>query len=133
MAMSKPHVQSGFKRSHLLILVAAIIGLLLLLLWPHRLAGVSQVSLGQCLKEHGVQMFGSDTCTNCLDQKNIFGADFHNVDYVNCDFQKQLCEKKGIRYYPVWYRGDKTLVGVQSLQKLGEFGQCEKELLIIND
>lgn len=82
------------------------------------------MSLGQCLKEKGVTMYGVDTCPNCLDQKNIFGADFKNVDYINCDFHKELCEEKRIRYYPLWTKGNQILMGVQSLQSLAEFGEC---------
>ncbi len=82
-------------------------------------------SLGQCLSDAGVTMYGSDRCQNCQDQKMLFDEDFENVDYVNCDFQPEVCREKGITFYPVWSKGNDILVGVQSLNQLSTFSGCE--------
>lgn len=85
---------------------------------------IPQNTLAQCLKQNGVIMYGSDTCENCINQKSFLGTDFKNINYVNCDFEEKICKEKGINVYPVWMRGDKILTGVQSLEKLKEFGEC---------
>lgn len=85
----------------------------------------AQQSLGQCLSEAGVTMYGSDRCQNCQDQKMLFDDDFENVDYINCDFQRELCRERGVTFYPVWAKGNDILVGVQSLNQLSTFSGCE--------
>lgn len=82
-------------------------------------------SFGACLADRGVTLYGSDRCPNCQEQKALFDDDFSNVDYVNCDFQKELCRSKGVTFYPVWSRGNDALVGVQSLNELSRFSGCE--------
>lgn len=81
-------------------------------------------TFGQCLAENGVTMYGVDWCPNCQDQKRLFGEDFSNVDYVNCDFQRELCREKGVTMYPVWSKGTDALLGLQSFERLAEFSGC---------
>lgn len=82
------------------------------------------VSFGQCLTEQGVTMYGVDWCPNCRDQKRVLGEEFASVDYVNCDFQKELCREKGVTMYPVWSKGNDALIGFQPLEQLSEFSGC---------
>jgi hypothetical protein len=81
-------------------------------------------TLGQCLTDKGVTMYGVDTCQNCQDQKQILGDDFAKVTYVNCDFDKASCDKKGITFYPIWSMGNKVLLGTQTKKALSEFAGC---------
>lgn len=83
-----------------------------------------QKTFAQCLTEKGVVMYGSDTCENCLNQKAIFGSDFKNIKYVNCDFNQAECEQKHVTGYPFWWKGDKILLGVKSFAELKEFAGC---------
>ena len=108
---------------YFVVLGIALVILLIWLFWPQ--AVVSQNSFGQCLTDKGVVMYGSDQCSYCLDQKAMFGEDFVNVNYLNCDFNQLECKEKGISFYPVWSRDNEILVGVQSLQILSEFSGCE--------
>lgn len=70
-------------------------------------------------------MYGSDTCSNCINQKHILGEYLKDIQYVNCDFYYDLCQTRGIRVYPVWHIGDRYVKGVQSLPTLGEFAGCK--------
>jgi hypothetical protein len=81
-------------------------------------------SLAQCLTEKAVTMYGSDLCEQCQNQKKIFGDDFKNINYVNCDFHSDECRQKGITVYPVWSYGNQVMVGVQSAETLSKFAAC---------
>lgn len=107
----------------MIIVLAALAVLTLLLLWPQ--AAASKKSLGACLAENGVVMFGADTCENCVNQKKIFGDDFKNVNYVNCEFNIEECRKKGIAAYPAWSLEDKIITGTQTLPALAKFAGCQ--------
>jgi len=106
----------------LIVVIAVIIAAVVLIFWPQ--AAVSSETFGQCLTRQGVVMYGVDTCSNCEDQKALFGNDFQHVQYVNCEFQKNLCQNKGIRMYPVWTNNTDMLAGIQSFQSLAEFSGC---------
>ena len=112
-----------FLKSHLLFLTLAAAALFLLLLWPQ--AVVSKNSLGKCLTDKGAVMYGSDSCENCANQKKLFGEDFSNVNYVNCEFSYEECQKKEISVYPAWALNNKVIVGTQTLTALSEFAGCE--------
>lgn len=81
-------------------------------------------SFGHCLSEQEVTMYGVDWCPNCQDQKRLFGEDFANVNYINCDFQKELCRENGVTMYPVWSKGNAVLIGFQSFDRLSELSGC---------
>jgi len=107
-----------------LLIILLLLGALIILFWPR--AAVSKNALGQCLTSKGVTMYGSDLCPNCQNQKKILGDDFKDVKYVNCDFDKELCHKKGITVYPVWSMGNSILLGTQSKEDLATFAGCAK-------
>lgn len=107
----------------MLVLVVLFLAILLAVaLWPQ--VAASRKSFGECLTEQGVEMYGVDWCPNCQNQKKLFGEDFSNVAYTNCDFQKELCREKGVRVYPVWARDDDVLIGFQSFENLAELSGC---------
>lgn len=77
-----------------------------------------------CLSEKGVKMYGSDICEFCQAQKKIFGSSFEKINYVNCDFDKQICQEKGITAYPVWEISGKLDAGIASFDKLANATGC---------
>lgn len=111
-----------FLKSHLFLLVLAAAVLILLIFWPQ--AVVSKKSLGKCLTEKGVIMYGADSCENCANQKKLFGEDFINVNYINCEFYYEECQKKGISVYPLWALNNRVLAGAQTLPVLSKFAGC---------
>ncbi len=111
------------KLPYLALVAGLIVILLLLIFWPWRAA--SNISMAQCLTEKGVVMYGLDTCEECRNQKNMFGADFEKIKYVNCNFHLNECRSKGITVYPVWSYGNKVLVGLQSTESLSALTGCK--------
>lgn len=98
-----------------------VLVLVVVFAWP---SVAEPQSFGQCLSEQGVTMYGVDWCPNCQDQKKLFGEDFAHVDYVNCDFQRELCHEKGVTMYPVWSKENAALVGFQPFNRLSELSGC---------
>lgn len=122
MAVKKNHFVVSLK-SHFILFFLAAAFFALLFLWPH--AAAQNKSPGKCLSEKGAIMYGSDSCENCTNQKKLFGGDFINVNYVNCEFSYDECRKKGISVYPVWVLNNQILVGTQTLTALSKFAGCE--------
>ena len=106
-----------------MIMLTAVLIAVVFLLWP-RAAAESSSGFGDCLVERGVYMYGSDNCASCSDQKRVLGEEFNKISYINCDFNKEECTKKGISVYPVWAKGNNVLLGLQSLETLSEFSGC---------
>lgn len=83
-------------------------------------------SLAKCLAGLGVKMYGSDACPYCQNQKKMFGEDFSQIKYINCDFDKSVCAEKGITGYPVWEIDGKMSRGLLSLEELAAATGCPK-------
>ena len=82
-------------------------------------------TIGKCLTQKGVKMYGSDTCEHCQAQKEYFGSDFSNIDYTNCDFHQQICQQNNIKKYPTWYLpSGQTVTGVQDPRQLAYLAGC---------
>ncbi len=132
----KPSLPSGLRALIFPLVFVSILGGVLVLFWPKDTASKSQSltveSFASCLTDREVTLYGSDTCANCLNQKKMFGKAFEKVHYVNCDFQKEACDNRHIRVYPVWISGRKTLVGLQSLPDLAKFSNCKLPPSVMN-
>ena len=83
-------------------------------------------SLAKCLAGLDVKMYGSDACPYCQNQKKMFGEDFSQIKYINCDFDKSVCDEKGITGYPVWEIDGKMSRGLLSLEELAAATGCPK-------
>jgi len=78
----------------------------------------------KCLNDKGLIMYGSDTCPYCQSQKEMFGSSFEKINYVNCDFDKQICSQKQITAYPVWQINDKLFPGIETFDQLANATGC---------
>ncbi len=102
------------------VLRAAARKLVLLLLIAGAFAGVWYLGklrgrqkvdrFAQCLTDKGTVMYGLFWCPHCEDQKELFGASFRNVRYVECgtlDHKEQpQCEQEGLKDFPTWRFAD---------------------------
>ncbi len=65
-------------------------------------------SFARCLHDRGVKMYGAYWCPHCQDQKEIFGASFKKVNYIECGVQgdthaqSQACKDENVKHYPTW-------------------------------
>lgn len=80
----------------------------------------------KCLTDNSFTMYGTEWCKFCKKQKEMFGASFDLVDYVDCDIQKETCQAAGITGYPTWVTASgEKLSGAQSLVTLAKKANCE--------
>ena len=114
-------------KKHYLLMGALLISLALgFLLYNYLTSPGKYDNLAKCLSEKGFAMAGTDWCSNCKKQKNIFGKSFKYVNYQNCDTNKEWCESKGVERYPTWILPDGTRIeGTQDAQDLSRLSRCD--------
>ena len=78
-----------------------------------------------CLTQEKFSMAGTEWCSHCKTQKELFGDSFQYIDYHNCDLEREWCTAKGVEGFPTWIlpNGD-LLTGTQSLSTLEEISNC---------
>jgi hypothetical protein len=87
-------------------------------------------SFAQCLASKQAKMYGLYWCPHCIEQKEMFGASFHYVPYVECAIRgsKELaaeCKVAGIKLFPSWQFGmEPPKEGVLSLEALSDKTGC---------
>ena len=87
-------------------------------------------SFAKCLTESGTKMFGASWCSNCINQKKMFGDSWEYVNYIECAIsggkgQTQYCEQAGIKSYPTWEFEDGTrTLGTMPLEQLSSITGC---------
>jgi glutaredoxin len=79
----------------------------------------------QCLTDKGVKMYGTEWCSHCKNQKELFGNSFQNIDYIDCDWNKDECQEAGVNGYPTWVIDGKNYPGEQTFDKLSSLTGCE--------
>ena len=82
-------------------------------------------SFASCLTNAGFTMYGTDWCPHCKAQKEMFGASFDKIDYVNCDINAEECAIQGVQGYPTWKINGQSYSGTQSLEILAERSGCQ--------
>jgi len=87
-------------------------------------------SFAQCLATKQAKMYGLYWCPHCIEQKEMFGASFHNVPYVECAIKGSSemapqCKAAGLKLFPSWQFGTEApKEGVLSLEALSEKTGC---------
>ncbi|MAG16305.1 hypothetical protein CMO88_04545 [Candidatus Woesearchaeota archaeon] len=92
-------------------------------------------SFASCIKENGLKMYGSFTCSVCKRQRAIFGSSFELVGEIEChprgeNPQTELCLQKDIEKTPTWILEQdgeeiKRLTGFQNMETLAEISGCQ--------
>ncbi|MCX6825552.1 MAG: hypothetical protein NTY80_05055 [candidate division SR1 bacterium] len=83
-------------------------------------------TFAQCLTSKGSIMYGSVTCTHCLNQKATFGKSFQYITYVECT--KDFARCSNLKGVPTWEISSGVyLEGEQSLAALAKATSCPLE------
>ena len=82
-------------------------------------------AIAQCLTENGFSMYGADWCPHCQEQKRMFGTAFEDINYVNCELDRQQCQEANVQGIPMWSDGNVRLEGTQTPGRLAEAAGCE--------
>jgi len=80
----------------------------------------------KCLADKGFKMYGSDSCSHCISQKELFGESFRYIEYTECNKNKEICREEGIQAYPTWVSKDgrQQYKGTRPLQNLSDLSGC---------
>jgi len=87
-------------------------------------------NFAKCLAAHQAKMYGLYWCPHCKEQKDMFGAAFHYVPYVECAIKgsRELtpaCKAAGVKLFPSWQFGSDTpKEGVFPLEELSDKTGC---------
>jgi hypothetical protein len=82
--------------------------------------------LANCMTENGTKMYGTARCSHCNDQRALFGDGFANVEYTDCDDDRQSCLDAWVRGFPTWINGEwDSFPGTQTLSRLAAISGCE--------
>jgi hypothetical protein len=87
-------------------------------------------SFAKCLASKQAKMYGLYWCPHCIEQKQMFGAAFHHVPYVECaikDSREEAteCKVAGVKLFPSWQFGmEPPREGVLSLEALSDKTGC---------
>ena len=84
----------------------------------------------KCLASKHASMYGLYWCEHCAEQKELFGASFQYVPYIECGIKGQRqgeeksCQDKGVKLFPTWEFADGRHEGKMSMEALGERTAC---------
>jgi hypothetical protein len=86
-------------------------------------------AFARCLGSRGVKMYGAFWCPHCKDQKDVFGASFEYVPYIECGIkgsraEAPVCLQAGIKKFPTWDFNGTKYEGVLPLTVLSEKTGC---------
>ena len=91
-----------------------------------------QLGFTECLKSQGAVLYGAYWDSSTKKQKELFGADAANVNYIECgiqgDYRAQadICQQAGIQAYPTWIIGNDKYVGIQEVAQLATLTGCKQ-------
>ena len=87
-------------------------------------------SFAKCLASKQAKMYGLYWCPHCIEQKEMFGAAFHYVPYVECGIKGSRdeateCKIAGVKLFPSWqFDMESPREGVLSLEALSDKTGC---------
>jgi hypothetical protein len=87
-------------------------------------------AFAKCLAARQAKMYGLYWCPHCIEQKEMFGASFRYVPYVECTIKgsRELapeCKIAGAKLFPSWQFGtDPPKEGVLSIEALSDKTGC---------
>ena len=85
----------------------------------------------QCLAEEGVTMYGAYWCPHCMEQKQMFGASWNHVNYVECSLSNKAgitnaCSDANIKAYPTWeFQNGLRIEGEIPFEKISSLSGCK--------
>ena len=79
--------------------------------------------IAQCLTQKWVKMYGTETCSHCIAQKELFWDSFKYINYVDCAKDPNACSK--LQWTPTWeFANWYLLPGKQMISTLANKAWC---------
>jgi parvulin-like peptidyl-prolyl isomerase len=91
----------------------------------------TKLSFANCLAGQGAVLYGAYWDSSTKKQKDYFGIDVTNINYIECgvpdDFraQAEICQEAGIQAYPTWIINSEKHMGIQELKQLATLTGCD--------
>ena len=82
-------------------------------------------TFAKALTENSVKMYGTEWCSHCKSQKELFGASFQYINYIDCDKQSEECQTAGVKGFPTWEIDERLYPGEQSFEDLSLYSGVE--------
>jgi hypothetical protein len=87
-------------------------------------------AFARCLAGKKAKMYGAFWCPHCKDQKDVFGASFEYVPYVECGIkgsraETPACIQAGVKRFPTWDFNGQKYEGVLPLDALSLKTGCK--------
>jgi len=107
-----------------IVVVAGSVGFTAKYKHEHRYDGFAR-----CLAGKNVTMYGLYWCEHCAEQKEMFGAAFKYVPYIECGIKGQRgeqpsCKDAGVKLFPTWqFRGERH-EGTLPLEAISDKAGC---------
>ena len=79
----------------------------------------------QCITKNWARMYWTDWCVHCKNQKKMFGDAMKNVNFIDCDKERQACKTAWITWYPTWIIWWEQFPWVQTFELLWEKTWCK--------
>ena len=78
-------------------------------------------SFVNCVYEDGATLYITDGCSNCEEQKAMFGGKLDGLKYVICE---DRCERSDVTNFPTWTIKGRKYEGALSLKDISELTGC---------
>jgi len=82
-------------------------------------------TFAKALTEKDVKMYGTEWCSHCKNQKELFGTSFQYINYIDCDKESYVCDAAGVKGFPTWKINGELYPGEQSMVELSELSGVE--------
>jgi len=91
----------------------------------------AELGFTDCLKSKGAVLYGAYWDSSTKTQKEYFGADAANINYIECGIQgdyrtqSEICKEAGIQAYPTWIISNEKHMGIQEIKQLSTLTGCK--------
>jgi len=91
----------------------------------------AELGFTECLKSKGAVLYGAYWDSSTKTQKEYFGADAVNINYIECGIQgdyraqSEICKEAGIQAYPTWIIGNDKHMGILEIKQLAVLTGCK--------
>jgi hypothetical protein len=107
-----------------IVIVVGSVGFTAKYRYDHRYDGFAK-----CLAGKNVTMYGLYWCEHCAEQKDLFGAAFQYVPYIECGIKGQrgeqpTCKDAGVKLFPTWQFQGERHEGMMRLDAISDKTGC---------
>ncbi len=91
----------------------------------------AELGFTDCLKSKGAVLYGAYWDSSTKTQKEYFGADAANINYIECGIQgdyraqAEICKEAGIQAYPTWIISNDKHMGILEIKQLSTLTGCK--------